>query len=74
MPCSYTYASENLNLDSLRKQRHEPHAATFIQVYRVLNSRTSLLENISLRFTTRYVTDFSMFILCSSANQSGRAV
>jgi hypothetical protein len=59
-----SYAVENLSLHSLRKRSHHPDATSFLQVYCYLISYSSLLENVSARVPTRYVRDFSTFILC----------
>jgi hypothetical protein len=55
-----------LSLQSLRKRRHRLDALFFVQVYRGLKSRASLLENVSLRVPPSHIRDFSLFRVCAS--------
>lgn len=70
MSYCYTCALEKLSLHSLLKRRHNLDAFSFFQVYRGLKSCRSLLENISLPVSTRYVRNSSMFSACTSVKPS----
>jgi hypothetical protein len=66
VPPSYTVALEKLRLHFLRTRKHQLDAPSFVQAYRGLISRTSLLKNVSLRVPTRHVRDFTTFSVSPS--------